>query len=111
MEEQQVASDLLTQLGVGGIFVIMLLDRVVAILKAAKAKGQSTINGHGLDQSSRRKIDDLHSWHNITDPATGRRIWYLDSELRAEVSELLKLLRKMVENLEERPCMIGKETD
>lgn len=28
-----------------------------------------------------RKIDDLHEWHNVTDPTTGAKIWYVQKAL------------------------------
>ncbi len=35
-----------------------------------------------------KQIDDLHVWHDVTDPSTGAKMWYVQKSLEDSVSKL-----------------------
>lgn len=105
------------QVGVGGIFLILVLKMVLEFVEKYRAKhdpesavGRTTgehqilekklmvIMGK-LDQVE-KQIDDLWVWHNKED-GDGRKIWYFSSSLTAALEKLAASLDKQTQVLTE----------
>ncbi len=55
-----------------------------------------------------QRIDDLWEWHNVTDPSTGAKIWYIQKSLEDSVSKLAgaiesqtKVMQRMYEEMKD----------
>ena len=71
----------LTELGVGGIITLLVLKEVFAFVSKKR-------NGNIDFLKLARKIEDLWEWHNVTDPATGGKIWYVQQSLEKAIEKL-----------------------
>lgn len=93
----------LTELGMGAIFALMILKEVFAFLKTRKSPAttqtmpKSACNEHVLQtlkvildkvEKIQDRTDDLHEWHNITDPTDGTKIWYVKKSLEDTIGRL-----------------------
>ncbi len=93
------AVEQLQTLGVGGIFVILVLREVLGFLRRR--------NGNGLPpcSSCAREVHDLWLWHNKED-TEGVKVWYVRKSLEDAIEKLAEciehqneLLRTMNEEL------------
>jgi hypothetical protein len=97
------------QLGVGGIFAILVLREVFAYLQ----RRESNKNGGPGSQKWKWKLDKLYDWHNALDDE-GVPIWYVRKSLEQGIKTLTasidtlhtaireqnSLLDRMVERIE-----------
>jgi hypothetical protein len=103
------------QVGVGGIFLILVLKMVLEFVQKYKAKqdGQTvgTSGEHSILEKKlmvimhkvekiERQTDDLHTWHDKED-GDGRKIWYLSSSLTTAMDRLATSLDKQTQVLAE----------
>lgn len=96
-----------TQLGIGGIFAILVIREVLGFLKGRKEVACYT-------NEDRKMLADLHDWHNRKDD-DGVYVWYVrrsledainsmaDSQrqLAASISKLCEVERQQTEMLKE----------
>lgn len=75
------------QLGVGGIFALMILKTVFDFVGKKR-------NGVDLRRVE-REVHDLHNWHDVNDPDTGAKIWYSSRSMS-------KMLDKLGDHLDEQ---------
>lgn len=80
----------LMQLGVGGIFAVLVLRQVFDFLSRKK-------NGWGASKIA-RQIDDLHRWHDVRD-SEGVPIWYVRKSLDSSIERLADNIEKQTETL------------
>lgn len=83
----------LTEIGVGGIFALMVLREVLPALKSKNGVSKSS---HGvLTREDRdalmRQVSDLHDWHSERDE-DGRMKWYIPKSLERSIQELSKTI-------------------
>jgi hypothetical protein len=102
----------LLQLGVGGIFSILILREVFGFIKGAdnkehrgkchcgkeikEIKEELNKNHEDHDKSIDEiliKTRELWHWHSQEDPETGIKSWYT-STVKSKLNELIKLLKK-----------------
>lgn len=77
----------LTQLGIGGIFAIMVIREVLSFLRARNGGGPSSIA---------KQVDDLWTWHNVRD-GDGVPVWYVRRSLEESIAKLADSIEKLVE--------------
>lgn len=109
-------NEALTQLGVGGIFTIMVLQMVFSFLKSksppkdphgiSKRLGLMTDAIAASFQCIERKLDellvltkDLHTWHNVSDNE-GVKIWYVRRSLEDAIGSLSSNIAKQTDVLQ-----------
>ncbi len=68
------------QLGVGGIFALLVIDRVLQFISRKK-------NGVADLQEVARQVNDLWVWHNKEDDE-GVKIWYMRKSLETAIVRL-----------------------
>lgn len=80
-----MGGDLATQVGVGGIFVLLALQQLKPyIINGKNGKSSRIVFGDG----DKKILRDLHKWH-APDPETGRFRWYdRHDEMIAAVGKL-----------------------
>ena len=100
-----------TQIGVGGVFVLLTLQMVFNFLKPKKStvvkfpesieKSFSSVSKkihemHEMKQDinkSIRQTDELYRWHNVTDQ-NGTPVWYVKQDLGKSVDKLADAINK-----------------
>jgi len=109
------------QIGVGGIFVVLVLKEVLAFV-ASQGKDKEAGKPGGCSNSAecqatiRRiasQIGELHDWHSMRDPNTGVFVWYgnlATRELKDAISALAETSRAQTEVLKEI-LRTSQETD
>lgn len=92
----------LLQLGVGGLFAILVIREVFSFLKE-RARCQSNKQMEIMAQ----QIAELHVWHSVTDE-DGVKIWYVRRSLENAIEKLTltldaqtHLLRELTTNMQE----------
>lgn len=94
---------LLLQLGVGGIFAILILKTVFDFLTKKKDEKKNG-NGNGLSTVKvALQIKDLWDWHNISDE-DGVKLWYFRRSLEPAV-------HKLAENIESQTRILQMLAD
>ncbi len=77
-------------LAVAGILVVLLADKVLAVLK-----------GQGVDlRRIARQIDDLHKWHDVRDE-DGVPVWHLKRSMFSAIERLTRAVEKSNETQRE----------
>ncbi len=99
-----IDGNLLLQLGVGGIFAIMLIREAAALIEKVQARMKGDDGKldcdtcldaiHDKTSTTLDLVKDLHEWHNIRDHQTGIPVWYSGYA----TTELKNLLVAMSEN-------------
>lgn len=89
-------TSLVTQLGVGGIFAILILKEVFGFV-SKKSRSESD---EQVDQIA-KEVRDLWEWHNVTDPSTGGKIWYVQRSLE-------KAMDRLSENIEAQTAVMQR---
>ena len=91
----------LMQLGVGGIFAILVIREVMMFLKTRN--GTSSPKVVALSEADRKMLvevhewsKELHTWHNIHDE-DGVKIWYVRRSLEDAVERLTTTIEKLSE--------------
>ena len=87
----------LTQLGVGGIFALLVIRAFVELVKAMKTKNGSEGNGHEqitrdtkkLAIDTNDKMKTLHSMHSKTNP-DGLPVWYFPQSFVQDQKEIAR---------------------
>lgn len=93
-------NELLLQVGVGGIFAMLLIREVLTFLGPVLKNGRNghTAKGSACDADCLRRVEamliDLYEWHNVRDPR-GVLVWY--AQFGNE--ELKDLLKTMTDNV------------
>lgn len=92
--------NLVTQLGVGGIFAVLLLRTVFDYLRRREARdeGSSHRDMFALLRCIKTHVEDLHEWHAVTDD-DGVKVWYVRRSLETAVEKLADNIAKMTEIL------------
>lgn len=92
----------LLQLGVGGLFAILVLREVFSFLKE-----RTRCQNNKPFEKMVKQIDELHQWHDVTDD-DGVRVWYVRRSLEGAIEKLTHtldaqtlLLRELVLSLQE----------
>lgn len=82
----QIAS----QLGVGGVVAFLMIKELFIYLKGRDKKDSDQKIDVLLDKITKieNKTDDLYDWHNVTDPSTGAKMWYVQKSLEDSVGKL-----------------------
>jgi hypothetical protein len=95
--------DTLMQLGVGGIFAILVIREVLNFLRGRTTEMGSVIPGSCLTPEEHKLIRqrhewsrDLHNWHNVSDEE-GVKIWYVRKSLEDVVDRLATTIEKLSE--------------
>ena len=88
----------LTQLGVGAIFVLLVLDRVFGFLKTRR-NGSSAIAEKRMDTLC-HQVDQLYDWHNVKD-SDGIPLWYVRRSLEDSLKSLAKNIDTQTQVLRE----------
>jgi hypothetical protein len=102
----------LLQLGVGGIFSILILKEVFSFIKGADTKEsrgkchcgkelkelkEELTKDHDDHEESMdemlTKIRELWHWHSVEEPGTGIKVWY-NKTISNKIDELVKLIKK-----------------
>lgn len=78
---------LMGQLGVGGIFAILILKTVFAFIKSRKTGGFTNEDIKKVLDHNTKMTEDLHEWHDMHDD-DGVKIWYVRKSLQESVSKL-----------------------
>ena len=89
----------LTQLGVGGIFVILVLRLVLDFLKSREV-ADAKKSGCAFDADFQRRIKELYDWHALTD-SDGVKVWYVRKSLDDAVLKLSESVESQTEILRE----------
>lgn len=89
----------LMQLGVGGIFAMMVLRQVLDFLKSKEVTG-SKKGGCIFEDEDRRRARELHQWHALTD-SDGVKVWYVRKSLDDAVLKLSENVESQTEILRE----------
>jgi hypothetical protein len=89
-----------------GIGLLAALYAVIEVLKwVINLKSRATTCL--LSAENQRKIDDLHTWHDIVDDE-GRRIWYVPKHLHVEQEKIVEMLRGISQNQETTARLLGE---
>ena len=78
----------LTEMGIGGVFALMVLREVFSFLKAKRANPEDKMGE--LDKKIDKilkQTDDLWQWHSVTD-SDGVKLWYLKPSLEKTIGSL-----------------------
>jgi len=96
-------SELLMQLGVGGIFTVLVLREVFAYLQRKEGK-----NGEPPgSQKWKWKIDKLYDWHNALDDE-GVPIWYVRKSLEEAIKTLTSSINTLHASIREQNALINR---
>ncbi len=93
-----------TQLGVGGIFVVLVLDRVFKFINGRQTSGAGDADsGLGIKGADvRRKVHELHEWHDhdeMGEGATpGEKVWW-GTALRRDMGDLARSVDGLAGNV------------
>ncbi len=107
--------DLVIQLGVGGIFAILVLDRVFKFLSGRQATDAGEVDaGLGAKGAEcRRKVHELHEWHDhdeMGEGATpGEKVWW-GTALRRDVNDLARSVDGLAGNVAAQTTSIDTQT-
>jgi len=90
-------NEALTQLGVGGIFAILVIRSFIELTKAMKNKNGNGTGGHEqICQDTKKlaidtndKVKTLHSMHGKTNP-DGLPVWYFPQSFVQDQKEIAK---------------------
>jgi hypothetical protein len=92
-------SDLLLQVGVGGIFTILVLKEVFGFLYRYKGSNNKANIEQRIGGVHERmwKLDKLYDWHNTQDE-DGVPVWYVRKSLEEAIKELSSLINTLHES-------------
>jgi len=85
----------LVDVGVAGILVVLILDRVFKFLenkRSDKSSGDAQCNAKGIEVLV-KQVQDLWNWHNIVD-RDGVRNWYVKQSMEVTIKELTAVMRE-----------------
>jgi len=95
--------DLIAQVGVGGIFAVLVIREVLNFL--TKRNGADKDKGGKLDrvilaalQEMKPKLDELHKWHDQRDQ-DGVPVWYIRRSLEEAVDKLAESQQMLSDNI------------
>lgn len=111
--------DAILQLTAGGIFVVLVLRLVFDFLKEWR-KGKEdkdaetspkidrvlgiVKNNRAWQEEHGKQIADLYDWHNVTDPDTGAKRWYVQRSLEDAIKQNVqntKMLGEILRDIKE----------
>ena len=111
MEAEAASSDLILQLGVGGVFALLVIRTVFDFLSKQREKKS---NGNGssisaaamndmftLNRSILSFVEDLHKWHDVKDEDQVP-VWYVRKSLERLIGELGKSVNGMTRAIEDQ---------
>lgn len=104
--------DILTQLGVGGIFVILVLREVFSFISRLKAKGDTPAKDEltALARDIKLRIDELYKWHDVRDEDQVP-VWYLRKSFERELVQLRGALDKLQQATQQHAESVGRLVD
>jgi len=85
--------DVLTQLGIGGIFAILILREVFNYLGKKSTSGPATACAIGDNTKAARQIERLYEWHDKEDQ-DGVKVWYVRSTLEKAIDKLTEAVER-----------------
>jgi hypothetical protein len=114
MEEAAAGNvgDLVLQLGVGGVFALLVIRTVLDFLSKQREK-KSNGNGNGgisssavndmfaINRSILSFVEDLHKWHDVKDEDQVP-VWYVRKSLERLIGELSKSVNRMTKAIEDQ---------
>jgi len=102
-------SELLLQLGVGGIFAILVLKEVFGFLGKYKGGNHKANIERRIGGVHERmwKVDKLYDWHNAQDEE-GVPIWYVRKSLEQAIKNLSSSIDVLHESIREQNLLINK---
>ena len=89
---------LLSEIGVGGIFAVLMVKEVLNFLRYRKNGDRRACDPHIKDMHKR--IEDLWNWHNVTDN-DGVKIWYVRRSLEEAIKKLSENIDVQTKALQE----------
>lgn len=107
------------EIAAGGIFVIMVLKETYALLKPLLSKKQGEGEGKCSEcmeclKEIKRKVNDLHTWHDMRDPTNGVFVWYGSlgmTPLREAINSLAESARAQTDILRELTKGVAQNTE
>lgn len=84
-------NDIMMQLGVGGIFAILVIREVFTFLRSRVDKSSD------LDvvvRDVKIRVDELYRWHDVRDE-DGTPIWYIRSSMTRSVEQLARSISEL----------------
>lgn len=102
-------SELIIQIGVGGIFAILVLREVFAFLPKFRGGDQKGSIERRIGGVHERmwKIDKLYDWHNARDEE-GVPVWYVRKSLEQAIKNLSSSIDVLQESIREQNLFITK---
>jgi len=99
----------MTNVGVVGILVLMILDRVFAFVRTRSPDRHDRLERIGVlvaqakdhDDAVASKITDLWDWHNLRDE-DGVPVWYVRKSLEEAIRMQAESMSKLAENIGEQ---------
>ncbi len=88
-----LAEHSIADLSVGGIFSLLVIDRVFKFIKDRKVDEADDEQGKLLLSLS-REVHELHQWHDRRD-ADGVPVWYVRTSLERAVADLTKKVDRL----------------
>ena len=104
--------DALLQLGVGGIFALMIIKEVFNFLSKRNGGSKANLDDSTISRKVSKdlspKVDeslhilrDLHEWHSKTDE-DGVKVWYVRRSLERTIDDLSDAIKAQNELLQEQ---------
>jgi hypothetical protein len=111
MESEVAAAgdSILLQLGVGGIFAIMVIREVLGFLRDRKggATSEEGAKTRELVHQVKSKLDELHKWHDVRDDEQVP-VWYVRKSLEREIGKLCEAVGKLEQAATKQAAAIEK---
>lgn len=90
----------LTEIGIGGIFAILVLREVFNFLQKKKTNGYNDVQFHrelGTKVNEIKSLTkELHKWHSVTD-MEGVPVWYVRKSLEKSIGELATNIKEQTD--------------
>lgn len=96
----------LLQLGVGGIFAILIIREVLSFLKTRNGKGDGARHIEELIGAMARETSDLHNWHMPDD--RGEQTWK-NAQLREAIQDMKTVVQNNTKAFERLEAMLERE--
>jgi hypothetical protein len=111
MEAEAAAAgeSILLQLGVGGIFALLLIREVLSFLKDRKSSGSNEEHAktRALIHELKNKLEELHKWHDVRDDEQVP-VWYVRKSLEREIGKLCEVVGKLEQAATKQALAIEK---
>lgn len=99
--------NILLQLGVGGIFAVLIIREFVNMTSKMKGRNGGSTNGTGMLKDvkdisidTNDRVKSLHGWHERTDNE-GRPVWYFPYSIVDHQKRMADAQERTTENLKQ----------